>query len=91
MYIAMLTEADNPPYRPVENLIHELFIELDSKAGGEEMSAMNVMGETGNLIASLSLKVECVNGYSGSACKCLSEDDCTPGNVYTCSHPCTVV
>ena len=89
MYIAMLTRADNPPYRPVENLIHELYTELDSTAGGKEMSAVNVMGETGNMIASLTLKVECVTGYSGSACKCLSEENCTPGNVYTCSHPCT--
>ena len=84
MYIAMLRVRDSPPYRPVTIIVDELFVEMDSRAGSGETSVMDATGERGDFTASLSLRVECVAGYSGDTCNCL-EGDCTPpaGNVHT--------
>lgn len=82
MYIAVLTLPDIPRYNP-DDIIDELFIELKSRASGEESQVENVMGERQKVVLSVSLSVECVSEYLGDDCNSHCTDPkCDPGNAH---------
>ena len=72
MYIGVLTQPDLPRYGPDEIIVDELFVELESRAGGEGSSAANETGERERITLSVSLMVECSPGYTAN-----DEDACS--------------
>lgn len=78
MYVAVITTPDLPPYLPEEIIIDELIAELETRPGGGEARAVNVTGEVGKVVLSVSLSVECAVGYWGHDCNCNTQQEgCT--------------
>ena len=65
--MGVLTMVDIPPFDD-EDTIDELFIEVVSIAGSGKSSLM-AYGENGRVNFSLSISVQCINGFSGDDCQ----------------------
>ena len=75
--MAILTQPDIPPFK--ENVLDEVFLDLERMLGGGECSAVDVVGVSGRLSATVSFTVDCYTGYSGDDCSCRGDKMC--GNV----------
>ena len=79
LYIVVLTKPDLPPFNTEEDMVDEVFVDLERTPGGGECSTVDVVGLRGRLSATISLTVDCYAGYGGDDCSC-SADDATCGN-----------
>ena len=79
MYIGVLTRPDIPPFSPPDVIVDEVFIEVQSAAGGSEAQSLSTTGERGLVMISLSLSVDCTPGFGGD--DCVTVNTCNEGII----------
>ena len=72
--MAILTQPDIPPFK--EDIVDEVFVDLERTMGGGECSVVDVVGLEGILSATVSFTVDCYTGYSGDNCSCSGNETC---------------